>query len=337
MKLSFVNVSVLVFCIASCSSNTVIRPVSFEGEGEAKVIQIGEPIEVGRPLEICKEGEFLFVLAYTPDCWLHSYNKETGEMVSESIKVGRGPGEGINLISMDYFEEEQKLFVFDKELRKTLVYHLDGNTGLATFLKEIHHPLNGIINNCHHLGEGKYLYEGYLPGGDKSIRFTLSDGMKAINTYSEYPEVDREYGMMAYQLASTKGYPKKDMVVSTTFYGAVLECFHASDDHIEQTAVRIIDKPEIDTSLPYLDIKAGHEYGFRMPCLTKDYIYAARLDINATSCKDIYAFDWSGHEKIKYTADRSIILMCAGDNPDELFGISITMEGECALVKIHLE
>ena len=336
MKLSYVCSIAGLFFVISCDSNTITRPVSFEEEREANVSQIGVPIEVGMPVDFCKEGDFLFVLAHTHDCWLHSYNKETGEKVSESIKVGRGPGEGINLKSLDYFEDEQELFIFDQELCKTLIYHLDGNTGQATFQKEIQHPLNGIINNCHHLRDGSYLYEGYLPGGDINVRFTLSDGMKSIDTYSDYPNVNNEYEMRAYKLSSTKGYPKNNMVVSATFFGAVLECFQALDNHIAQTAVRIIDKPDIDTSLPYFDIKAGHEHGFRMPCPTKDYIYVPRLDLNASSCKDIYAFDWNGQEKIKYVADRSIILMCPGDNPDELFGISTTMEGECALVIIHL-
>lgn len=337
MRLYVVKVSALVFCVVGCGSNSLMRPVSFEEEREANVRQIGGSLEIGRPVDICKEGEFLFVLAYTPDCWLHSYNKNTGEKVSESIKVGRGPGEGVNLRSMDYFEDEDNLFVFDKELCKTLVYHLDGKTGEAIFKQEIQHPLNGIINNCHHFEAGKCLYEGYLQGGDKNIRFTLSDGIEAIDTYSNYPEVDRECDMIAYQLASVKGFPEKGMVVSTTLYGAVLECFRIADDKIEQTAVRIIDKPEIDTSLPYVDIKAGHEYGFRMACPTNDYIYVAHLDSDAISCKEIYAFDWVGQEKIKYTTDRSVFLLCPGDNQDELFGISITLEGECALVNIDLD
>lgn len=328
-------------CVAiGCNSNANYRyhEANFDDEREAIIQQVGEELEIGIPYDLCKEGTYLYVLAYTPDCWLHIYDIKTGSKVSDAIRVGRGPGEGVRITSMDYFAEEQNLFVFDTELHKTLVYHLDGNTGQATFEKEIQHPLEGVIRKCHHLGNELYLYEGYLPGDDNNTRFTLSDGKKALDTYNIYPDVSREYDRVAFLQANTKGVPDTDAVVSGTFYGAVLECFHISKNHIEPTAIRLLEKPEMDESSSTVDIKAGSKYGFLTLCPTQDYIYATYINsTNPGDLRSIVSFDWKGREKIKYTADRNIFRLCPGDKRDELFGISISPEHECFLIKIYLE
>ncbi len=300
---------------------------------------IGGPLVLGVPVDLCAEGEYLYVLAYNQDKWLHIYDKKTGDKISEAILVGRGPGEGINLVSMDYLREERNLYLYDMVLRKTLVYHIDDKSSTATFIREIQHPTKGVIRKCHILPDDLFLYEGYLPEYGSETRFTLSDGERVIDIYSTYPGVDNEDDQMAFILGVSKVDSSTGRFVAGTTFGAVLECFDVSSEGIKPIATRLLDLPEMDLSERSIKMKDGSKYGFSTICLSKDYIYTNYLDnSDPTVFKSIATFDWRGREQTKYTMDQNILRLCQDNKKEELFyGIASSPEMVFSLVWFTLD
>lgn len=338
MFMRYSIVVILMWCVVGCSMDTSYREAAFLDERGTNIQQIGEALMLGAPIDLCMAGDYLFVLAYSPEYWLHVYDKKTGEKVSEAIKVGRGPGEGVNIASMDFFVQEKCLYIFDRGLRKTLVYQIDGDTGNAAFKDEFQHPADGVIRKCHHFDNGKYLYEGFLSGDDTFTRYTLSNTQNELDTYSAYPELNSMDDRYAFILGVSKACPETGKFVAATMFGAVLECFDVSGTHIEPIAIRLIDKPELDFSTSVIQMKAGKKYGFSTLCLTKDLIYANYIDgTDPNNFKSIVTFDWHGREKTRYTADRNILRICPGDSPEELFGVSSSPEMEFSLVRIAMK
>lgn len=163
-------VILLSLILVGCGRGSENGKAVFNTVKNVMVQTVGDPLIIGVPVDLCAEGNCLFVIAYDQKSWLHVYDKNSGDKLGEFLKPGRGPGEAIDIASIDYLRDEGNLYLFDMVLRKTIVYHLDGVTGTASFVREIHHPAEGVIRNCHVLSNGRFLYEGYLPGYDKTTR-----------------------------------------------------------------------------------------------------------------------------------------------------------------------
>lgn len=337
MRCYFIILILLV--LNACTQENGYKPVSCRDDKAAKIELLGDPMIVGLPVDLCHQGKYLFVLAYTPDHWLHVYDKEFGKLVSKSILVGRGPGEGINFVSMDYRKDEQSIYIYDQALRKTVVYYLDGESGTARFVKEIEHPSEGVIRKCHTLPDGKYLYEGYLQGSDKYTRFTLSDGVDPIDTFSDYPGINNEDDRYAFMLGISKSDADRGLYVCGTLYGAVLECFDLTGNTIKTHSVRLIEPPEMDMSGSVIKAKQGVKFGFAAFCFDGDLIYANYMgSTDAYKFNTIVSFDWNGNEKVKYTADQNILRLCPGEKTGkELYCIVSSPESEFSLAKLILD
>lgn len=340
MRRAFV-ILINTFLLLSCARRQgEYRAPSFPIEKEVSVELVGDPLELGLPVDLCQAGEYLFVLAYSPENWLHVYDKRTGAKVGEAVKVGRGPGEGLNLVTMDWNPKEGNLYAFDQSLHKTLVYRLDGTDAAVSFVREIQHPSEAVIRACHQLPGGRFLYEGYLPGeGDKNTRYTLSDGLISIDSYDSCPGVDDDDDRLAFLLGVSKGDPVTGRFVSGTMYGAVLECFDLSEGRIHPVATRLIDRPEMDLSGPGIRGKEGTKYGFYTFCLSEKLIYANYLDsADPKEYRTVATFDWKGREQTKYHLDRDVIRMCPAQESDgTLYGISLGPEQEFVLARFRLD
>ncbi len=334
----YVIISFLLF-VVSCSSQTGYHQAVFRDVKKADVRVMGTSLALGVPVDLCLEGDYLFVLAYTPDYWLHVYDKRTGEKKSSMLTVGRGPGEGMNLVSVDYKRDEQNLYAYDMVLRKTLVYHLDGSDGSATFLREIQLPAEGVVRKSHILPDGNYLYEGYLPGFDKNTRLILSDGNSVLDSYDEYPGVEDENDRSAMILGVSKADPMTGRFVCGTMFGAVLECFDLSGQMIRSTGIRLLDPPEMDPSSPGIQPKPGTKYGFSSFCLTDYLIFAVYVDgEDPNDFKTIATFDWKGKEQTMFVADWNILRICPGEgNGKSLYGIVSSPEMDFYLAGIVLQ
>lgn len=323
----------------SCTQEEGYSRAEFLDERTADIHVIGSPMLVGVPVDLCYQGNYLFVLAYSQRYWLHIYEKESGRLVSENLLIGRGPGEGLNFVSMDYRKDEQNLYVYDQMLRKTVVYNLDGEKGSAMFVKEIEHPSEGVIRKCYALADGNYLYEGYLQEGDINTRLTLSDGTSSLDTYAEYPGINNDDDKFAFILGVSKSDPDRGRYVCGTLYGAVLECFDITESAIKSHSVRLIEPPEMDMSDGFIKAKPGVKFGFTTFCFDGDLIYANYMDTaDAYDFKTIVTFDWKGRERIKYTAKQNILRLCSGEKTGkELYCIVSSPESEFSLAKLTLK
>ena len=325
--------------LSSCGGGIKNGTASFRSEKDVSVSQIGGPLVVGVPIDLLAGDECLYVLAYTSDKWLHVYDKSTGDKVLEAVTVGRGPGEGMNIVSMDYRYDEHNLYMYDLVLRKTIVYHLDEDAGTVSFVKELHHPADGVIRNCHIMPDGLYLYEGYLPGYGKETRYTLYDGEKVLDSYAVYPGINNENDQRAFLLGVSKGDAAKGRFVAGTTFGAVLECFDVSDGKITPRATRIFDLPELENSGGVIKMTDGGKYGFSTLCLTDRLIYANYLNTpDPTVFNKLVSFDWHGKEQAMYTMDTNILCFCPDEKQDRTFyGIASSPEMEFSLVSFRLD
>lgn len=327
------------FLFIGCSSEDGYQKASFQDNRTAVVQIIGNPIEVGIPMDMCFVGDYICVLAYTQNCWLHIYDKESGNLVYESIKNGKGPGEGVNFSTMDFRKDEHNLYIYDVVLQKTVIYHLDEISGRPQYLREIDHSMVGVIRKCHVLPDGNFIYEGYFAGQDKDTRLTLSNIDSPLDAYSEYPGIHNEDDKLAFILGVSCADSNVGRYVCGTMFGAVLECFELRNNKIERTALRLIDPPKMDLSGPVIKAVDGKKYGFFTFCIDGDVIFANYMDtLDANDFNDIVSFDWNGHEKIKYSANQNILRMCPGEKSgEELFCIVSSPEREFSLAKLTLK
>ena len=324
-------VLLLSLILVGCGRGSENGKAVFNTVKNVMVQTVGDPLIIGVPVDLCAEGNCLFVIAYDQKSWLHVYDKNSGDKLGEFLKPGRGPGEAIDIASIDYLRDEGNLYLFDMVLRKTIVYHLDGVTGTASFVREIHHPAEGVIRNCHVLSNGRFLYEGYLPGYDKSTRYILYDGKIVLDSYAEYP-VESEDDRLAFVLGVSKGDPNTDMFVAGTTFGAVLECFDVSESDIRPVAIHILDIPVMDTSGSGIRLMEGKKYGFSTICISDNLIYTNYLDsADPTIFRTIATFDMKGRERTKYILDKNVLRLCPGAEDGEFYGITSSPEMEFSL------
>ena len=323
--------------LVSCASNHSDSGV-FQKTADAKVTIIGEPLITGVPIDLCVEGDHVFVLAYTPSSWIHVYDLKTGAPVSEALASGRGPGEAVEITSMDYDRAEKTLYLHDMMLRKTLKYKLDGKSGKAEYTGELEHPKQGVINGCHMFKGGTFLYEGYFPEYDRRNRYMLYDGEKVIDTYSEYPGAEDAVSEFAFRLGSSRSDFQSGRFVSGTLFGGVLECFDVSDGSITRSGLQILESPGVEIS-GGIGKKADTKWGFSTFCPTKDVIYANYMDnLDETDFTTISTFGWDGQALVRYDTGHNILRICASQKQKNvLYGIVSSEDMEFNLAKIDLK
>lgn len=329
---------IILLFIAGCGNESDFRPASFPKTGAASVRIIGDPIEAGLPLDLCVEGKSICVLAFTPDYWLHLYDRETGELISQALPVGRGPGDAIDVRSMDYDRNNGLLYVHDPNLRKSVRYRFDGDRGAVFFVDEVHHPEDGVIRNYHLLPDGCYLFEGYLSGEDTDTRFFLTESGVLTDQYRDYPGINEEDDKYAFLLSEGKSDPATGRFVFGTLYGAVLECFDLNEGTFKRIGLRLLDPPRIDMSNRNFELAKGTKWGFSTFCLSRDGIFTNYLDnMDARIFTAISVFSWEGKEKARYETGNNILRM-AIDPLDEnaLYGIVSSKEQEFSLARITL-
>lgn len=332
------QLAVFLLFLAGCANNTGFHPAVFPQSGYAGTELIGEPMEINLPLDIYVEGNSICVLAYTPNYWLHIYNKETGKLISEALPVGRGPGEVVNATSMDYNRNERLLYIHSPNLYKSVIYRFDGDGGNAVFADEVQHPQDGIIRQCYLLPDNHFLYEGYLQGEDRFTRFFLYENEGMSSNFIDYPGIEKEEDKYSFMMSRAKSDPMTGRFVSGTLYGAVLECFNLSDGVFDRIGLRLISPPGVDMSGGGMDIRKGSKWGFSSFCLTEDRVYSSFLnsdDINDLSA--ISVFGWNGKEKARYDTDKNILRIATDpDGPGSLYGIVTDSEMTYTLAKINL-
>lgn len=329
---------VALLLLASCKGETKFSPASFPRFGKAEVRLIGEAMETNLPLDLCVDENSICVLAHTPTYWLHIYDRETGQLLSESLPVGRGPGEAVNVMSMDYNREKQVLYVHSPNLHKSVLYRFDGSSGKMIFEGEIQHPQEGVIRHYHLLSDGRFLYEGYMPDDDRFTRFFMyEDGVKTTQ-YQDYPGIEREEDKYCFLMSNGKSDPESGKFVFGTLYGAVLECFDLSDGVFNRTGLRLLDPPRIDMSAGRMEIKKGTKWGFSTFCPTSKCIYSNYIGSdNENDFSAVSVFGWDGKEKACFETGHNILRMSIDpDRRDSLYVIISSEEQKFSLARVQL-
>jgi len=342
LRKAYLILAVLCFC--GCSSHSEYHESVFPETGEAEISFIGSPIFGSNAIfDLCQEGDYLFVLMAGSGCWLHIFNKFTGEEVSATLREGRGPREILIVGNMDYLPRERNLYCFDPMLQKTIVLHLDGESGTAEFVKEIHHP-DGILNMCYILPDGRYLYQGFLAEYGDKVRYTLSDGNIVLDTYNTYSGVDirdenafNDY-LQALACGAARVDPETGFFVSGTGIGQVLECFTISQDRIIPAGIRLFNRPMLDRNTPYFWPAKGVKWGFFSFCLKDGLIYSVLK--NSTDLNEkchIASFTREGKECVLYHTSTGVNRICPSyDRNSDLYGVVNTPDGEYFLAKVKL-
>ena len=328
----------LLLILAGCREKEGFSPADFPKRSTAEVHFIGGPLEINLPLDLCIEGNSICVLAYTPDYWLHIYDRTSGELLSEAMPSGRGPGEAVNVMSMDYDYIRKLLYVHDPSLGKSVRFRFDGENGQLHYADEISHPDSGVVRQYHLLPDERFLYEGYLQGDDRFTRFFLYDDGLSYAKYSEYPGIEKDEDRFCFLLSGGKSEPVSGKYVSGTLYGAVLECFDLSEGCFKCTGIRLLDPPRMDLGNGGMNKRKGTKWGFSTLCPTKDCIYANYLDNDdANDFSAISVFGWDGREQARYETGHNILRIASdADDNRALYVVAVSGSQEYLLGRIRL-
>ena len=85
-------VILLSLILVGCGRGSENGKAVFNTVKNVMVQTVGDPLIIGVPVDLCAEGNCLFVLAYDQNNWLHVYDKNSGDKLGEFITPGRGPG-----------------------------------------------------------------------------------------------------------------------------------------------------------------------------------------------------------------------------------------------------
>lgn len=318
------NIILLVSC--NDGKRTYSSP-SFPVKRELSCRIVSGPLHLGYPVALSGYGNNLFVLASSPNGWVHVYDRENGVCKGSRIKAGRGPGEVINAIQVDVDETLCELSIYDEASEKLSIYDIDTlQSQTFTFKQAVDFSHYGKpVRQVWKLRDKKYLSFGQVgvPEG-KLGRFQLlyDDEIHSYNAFPTTADAEQKAFLSSFYALS----PDRSKLANGTLFGAILETFDVSGKEIRLAGQRLIYPPAVEFKSGVVRHKTGIVWGFSSICASDDMIFCVFIDSERPDKFDnVAVFDWEGKEIACYNMDYDILrLFYTEDSPDSLYAIVVS-------------
>ena len=321
-------------CAVSCTDSGGYSAPKFKLEKEIRFELLSDEL-MFTPWGIKQHGTFLVVSGFSSESknTLFVFDKNTGELIREGVRYGRGPGETVD----GYYN-----VTLDGD---TVRYHERSGMGNMSFsLREF--VESGSSMSCtkesrmlpkwcmyyRELPEDRLLTiqsKGYQSKDTISVRSVSvekPDGSTA--RYDGSPVKDPAESFVAYMQPHVTVSPSGTRLAVAAGCGAILETFDISDG-IENTSVSYYIKPGIVVSNGTNSRSDDSVFGIGGMCSTDDRIlcsYDGEIrygdfrklprEERPLIYRNIATFDWAGRPQILYRSEYRVMHLCADTNDD---------------------
>lgn len=269
------------------------------------------------------------------DCF-HIFSKNNGTYIKSFCKKGRGPGELLEVNSVNYNHDGRSITVFDPNLRKVIIFDilniLQGQG--PRFREEIITEAPNFIKQVIRYGE-----QFIVKGNTDQMRYGVWDPSNGNfgNRCVDFPKLDRDretvWALTDYSV-KVRLSPDQRRLVTGTYIGGVLEIFNVEDGLLTPWAARYFFEPRYQyaegaiprwvTTVP--ETKIGFEDIFLSEQTVYGLIWETEKSSMGNSKPSIVRFDYDGVPVSRFVVD-VMLDSFAVDEDHTIYGVGSNSEG----------
>ena len=318
-------------------------PPVFTDIQDAEVTVIGGP-EIIYPsawsMQI--EDSSVLMLGLLDDHWIQIYNRFSGEPTGAHITRGEGPEEMVSASGTTFGIDSNYYKTFDEVTQKIKIY--DKNFDNIEQISPKHSDAIRIWK-VHFLPDNRYLLNCFTRMGPSTLAIVKKDGEEGV-MYTTTP-VDSPSDLVTdrntptlkdlYKRRRSALSPDGTRLVCTTMEGAFMEIFDIKDLTLTPRVTKCMYPYEVEMRGNLRRVTDDSMQGFCAVCATDSRIIGAFLEhTEPMGPSDITVWDWDGNPLRRYKTDYQIIAMALSpDNPDDIYALGGTRDGEISLLLFH--
>lgn len=314
------------------------------------------PEYIGHVLDMILIDDFVVIEdIFHRDNVLFIFDTKTKLITRKYCSKGKGPGEVIEpTFNMVYDPFENKIQLFDTNLKKALLYKINKNSEeKLEFLKEYRIDIDELKNEW--IRELFKINDWFLATGSggrfSESRFCILDKdlipIKFCNNYFEYGDgipFNHAKSILSFN-PSISIKPDQTKLVFCSYIGATLEIFDLTDipEKIHLDISRNLYSPiyEVNKNAHHVSISWSDKtiIGFEDIYVTDNYIYTLLNESRGDSYSypnKINVYDWSGNKVVQYILDENICSLAVDEKKEIIYAVTFASVGENQLIEIDM-
>lgn len=348
MKLSSLPFIIVSLALSSCFHNDRIsyQPPVFSDVREAEATVIGkEDIIYPGALGLCISDSIATMIGRLDDMEINNFNRFTGELVSQFVRYGQGPGEVLFLSS--YQPDSTGFRVLDLMSDSWKTYDKDGNFTEAVNLNEMIGEKPLWIKK---LAPKKYIIGCCAAGNCSAMAIWDTQKLGPIYTKTPFDDNDDTTDNDKVNESDTPPtlrdlYGRSNMTISPdgkkmftgTSIGVIVEIFDIEGMQISNRLTKYMYPFEVSLEDGWVGYKDNYVQGFTSLLSTDELVFGALQESAENDAPtDITVWDWNGTPVRRYKTNYMIYSMAfSPDNPDDIYAVATKDGGNFQLILLH--
>lgn len=286
----------LLFC-AGCGDKPIIYKVpEFNKHHQANGKILNDTVMFSYAEQLNVVDSLLIMADYRFDKCIFIFNKNTGELLCNRGRKGRGPGELIKPTQISINKQTKDLYVHDYGKHKLFRYSIPELLA-GSDLPQEEIALNQTLAKQDHVSF--YKDSLFISHGYNNRLLIASIGDYKIEDNEPFPEIvspTSDWNIFLQNWSCRTFDPDRNRYVRATLIGGIMEIFTISDKDVQLKQRHFFYEPLFEKrGTLYLPVPET-VYGFRHLAVSEKYIYASIIgQTNPQKLpKTIYRFDWKG-------------------------------------------
>ena len=347
-KCLFTILFLLAICLQGCGGRVKDGQVDFKEVRQGHLEICSEPFFYDTYKDLWVLDEVFVVVGYArhSEKFVHVFNRATGAYEKSFLEKGRSADEVLSV--GETWLSGQILYLWDYV----------GRTLYSCDLSDIAHT-DGIHLDRVEMNDNSYTH--VLCNGKSTVQLTNASfienppmnakprilkgdiGSKNALALNGYPMADRFKTWWMYMQPTMAIDPDfhKLALLSSCYYGCVMELFSMSADKIECVSTLTLVPPAFEGAANAATPDADLRYGAVDAIGTDEFVILA-FDGNTSvsdkeaepSFNNLLWFDWTGKPVRKLVIDKSVVCLCAENGT--LYALVDTYEGDARIVRVDL-
>lgn len=276
-------------------------------------------------------GEYFITVSDLQKGFVQLLDKETGQLISSTSNIGRGPNEMVSPRGQHYSQSLNKLLVSDNYIKKIFEYSISNDSIELT--SQISFPKNFFLKLIRSANDTMFVALNYYP--NQSI-YLLTNQWETIDSipYRSYSDPSLDY-QVRYDNVYLDIIPEKKYIVVTDHDMPLIKIYSYRNNKIELLWEKLMAEQLYHVVNGKRKLHDDQINGFVSMALTKDYIY---LTVTGGTIEDwdksysnsgtgpeflyLMIFDYKGkHKKTIYLKDLLNKIIVTPDNK-YLYGVN---------------
>lgn len=307
----------------------------------------GEKIQIegflGQPIQILAHDSLIFINEFRNDQLLYVYNAKSGELISRSANVGKGPNEFLPPIMISFDKSYDKLNIYDRSQSFYGEYKLSNSLGLELVGEKIR--FNSGHSRVYKLDSTSFFSSGFFDKGRFCMYAKDEDTEIEMGEYPDLDirvrgsdlsndEIDNNIKEMIFQ-AKFGVRPDSHYFVACGILTGILEIYEIrGDTFIKKKEIRERDYVDLDDfsngTIIKADIALSYPRGFSDVFVTQEYIYVLysgrsqkEFPYRSHLGSSILVFDWQGNPIWRFDVDEELKCITLNYSSNTVYAINV--------------